>query len=556
MRSIVFLAAFVLIVRASGFAQETDPRSVNVESILAAARQVRVPHARTISSLPAEGEKCGLWISLAILRNWDKFSQADRAELTSFLAAPQTQTQRVIGHFLVHYDTTGPDAAAMLDVNNLPIPNSSEQYVDSVGKFFNDVFTREIDSLGYDSPLQAGQTTYDIYVADITYYGLTRSESAIAGFVPPRYVTSIQIDNDYREFYSRGMAGLKVTAAHEFHHAIQLGSYGLWASDAYFLEITSTWMEDVMYTDVNDYYQYVKDPLSFPVTPRGQFATPEVTFTQSNGLIEYSRSVWGKFLEQRYSADVMRRTWEEIRQVPALTALDRALGERQSSLRQAFFEWTVWNSRTGPLADTVTGYHEANNYPLMRTRPVAGYVSPGRTLSDSIQSFSSVYRPVVVGGNQMLAMISNVNASLPAGWLRFSYVMQDGENATFKHLANGISVKVEVQDPENWTSQENVPSLVSDALVYPNPFVRGKSPMLVVRLPYVTDKTATFFVMSAGMERIFSGELPVVERRPLEQSIEWNVRTNAGENVPSGIYIFIATIDGREYKGKFTVIGG
>jgi len=77
--------------------------------------------------------------------------------------------------------------------------------------------------------------------------------------IPERWTSDIDIDNDFigSKYNAKGIQALRVTAAHEFHHAIQYG-YGWWG-ERYPYELTSTWMEDVVYTDVNDYYQYLPD---------------------------------------------------------------------------------------------------------------------------------------------------------------------------------------------------------------------------------------------------------------------------------------------------------
>ena len=71
------------------------------------------------------------------------------------------------------------------------------------------------------------------------------------------------MDNDYQEgyYFVNDLDALRVTAAHEFNHAIQL-SYGVhWDDqnpiDLYFIEMTSTWVEDVVYNDINRYLEYL-----------------------------------------------------------------------------------------------------------------------------------------------------------------------------------------------------------------------------------------------------------------------------------------------------------
>ena len=99
---------------------------------------------------------------------------------------------------------------------------------------------------------------------------------------------------------NRGLPGLRVTLAHELHHAIQIGNYGYWESDQYFYVMTSVWMEDAVYTDVNDYYQYLR-------SSSGHFRHPEISFT-SNDFVVYSRGIWCQFLEKKFGRPIILAT--------------------------------------------------------------------------------------------------------------------------------------------------------------------------------------------------------------------------------------------------------
>src|SRR2546426_735832 len=324
MQLLVFLYSFAPLPAANGQDATPDPRlpSRIIQSLL----------DRRAESSPLAGRtglkgKCGLWLSFQILQNWNRFSQPERREIRALLSPAASQKERVIGHFHIFYDTTGPAAPALLDANHNPMPASAEEYVDSLGSIFNHVWSYETGVLGYTPPPVGSDNAYPVTILDLApgLYGETFPDSIpIDAGPPPRYPTHIEIDNDYREglYYSKGLAGLSVTAAHEFHHAIQIGSYGFWGlGELYFYEITSTWMEDVVYTDVNDYYQY----LSSSTYQTSQFSHPEIRFTKSDQSIEYSRSVWGKFVEKRYSRAMMRRTWEYMKQYPSLGAIDHAM---------------------------------------------------------------------------------------------------------------------------------------------------------------------------------------------------------------------------------------
>ncbi len=547
--------AFILLVAATATfstAQSPTTRATTPGALVAAASSARA--SSTPLASPGH-DKCGTWLGIAIRDHAAEFSLKERLTVEAFLAPPALQKSRVIGHFRIHYDTTGFNAASMLDVNELPLPGTSEAYVDSVGAVFNAVLDAEVSMLGYASPIAPGDI-YNIYCSDIGFYGLTQTTDRIGTTTPPRFSSFIEIDNDFRGFYSAGLQGLRVTAAHEFHHAIQFAGYGFWNGMEYLMEITSTWMEDVVYDDVNDFVQYLRDPYVPTPIARGQFAAPELSFTATNGLIEYSRCIWGKYLERRHSRDLMRSIWEAIRSSPPLDAMDQALLAAGSSFREAFLEWSGWNSRTWGSADTVHGYRESASFPPVRIRATYDYASPSRSYPDSINALSSGYHLVNVAGHTMLAIISNLDRTLPAGPQRFRYEIQDASESSFKRLSNGVSVRVAAAVPANWASQEDVPSIVPEVVVYPNPFLVGRSPHISFRLPVTTaSTTVSLVVLTAGLDAVFSGSLPVLQPRPLEQNVAWNARDDRGRSLSSGVYLFALKVDGNEYTGKFSVIG-
>ena len=500
------------------------------------------------------GGKCGLWLSYEVVRNWNNFNEAQKQEAKNLLGAPLTQKSRTIGHFSFLYDTIGFDVPAMLDSAYQPIPNSYEEYVDSAGRTFNHVWTFEIDTLGFPPPPLEGDGTYHVVITAVGSgeYGETDlNPYTINQTQPYRYGTHIQIDNSFANVIqsSRGMPALRVTAAHEFNHAIQIGCYGYLPDERYFYEITSTWMEDVVYNNVNDYYQYL-------FAGSSQFSQPDIRFTALNGSIEYSRAVWGKYVEKRFSRDLMRHVWEYIPQMSTLPALDHALTDAGSSFREAFLEWTRWNYYTGLNADTVNYYAEGRNYPDMILRSVDQYTSPGRSLEDGIQVISSAYHPILVNSTTMVAIISNINISSIGtdDTLTFAYDMSDRGGSGYKQLSNGISIKVDVPDPQNWSSWESVPAQTSEVIVFPDPFIAQSRKPLHFKLPSANQSTAVLHVFTSSLRLIYNDEVPVINIRPFEPGIVWDAHDNSGNLIASGIYFYFIEIDQKEYSGKFAVL--
>jgi len=473
------------------------------------------------------------------------------------------QASRVIGRFRFSYDTTGTDSPALLDGTGARIPGSHDAFVDSAGAIFNAVYATVTGVLGYGDPIQPAQNYYDVNIFNSVYYGETVPETQIGFSTPSRWITHINIDNDFQYFYSAGLVGLRVTAAHEFHHAVQFGVYGYWSTDIYFMELTSTWMEDVVYDSVNDYYQYLRGPGGpSGYSQRGQFAQPDFSFLKTNGLIEYSRAVFGKFIETKYSRDLMRRAWELIPTSIAITALDRAFSERGTSFREAFTLWTVWNSHTGPEADTLLYYTEGREYPPIRTKPRVDYVSPGRSIIDSMYTTAAAYYPVGVGDTVMSVIVINYRTAGTPVIVPFSYDMADAGDITYRELENNLFVRLNVQDPANWEAIESVPTQVQpvifpDVTPAPNPFRPGVAAMLNFHIPrYGAPGSVRLKILSVAMEEMYDGSLNLRPdlSSPVVQVAEWNGADRFGRQIAGGVYMYILTVDGEEHTGKFAVV--
>ncbi len=251
------------------------------------------------------------------------------------------------GYFLIHYDTEGEHKVDITDIDNNGIPD----YVDSTAYFFDQVFQKEIVELGYIQPLKdtlGGSDLFDVYITQLcnegtAIYGLTGmdyetliNEKLIKG------VCYIYIDNDFSAtdsvivgngkkapaYFTKSFDALKITAAHEFHHAIQF-AYGFTVTSSVSLnEMYSTYMERVNYPEIKDYFQYVNDLMTFPMN---------FPFGLGEAQIGYRWSLFAEYLDIIGGSSLLRSVWEIIsNENDGYTALDSALIKHNSSLNQGW----------------------------------------------------------------------------------------------------------------------------------------------------------------------------------------------------------------------------
>jgi hypothetical protein len=270
-------------------------------------------------------------------------------------------------HVCIHWVNSTADAPPPTDADANGLPDQ----VDLTARILEEVWQKEVVEYGYrppkpdlTSPNHGPDERIDVYIADVGadgLYGYCTTDDPAAGRSPdgPWDVSAFCVlDNDYAPAQfptgSNGERALAVTAAHEFFHAIQFAYDFL--EDLWLIEGTAVWMEDEVYDDIDDNYQYLeKSALRRPDVPLdlavSDFSRPEAGY-------QYGAFLFFRFLsESTGGPGVIRRIWEFADGSPAgpdqysWRAIDSALRERGTSMRSAFARFGAVNE-------------EGTNYPV------------------------------------------------------------------------------------------------------------------------------------------------------------------------------------------------
>ncbi len=162
-----------------------------------------------------------------------------------------------------------------------------------------------IGKLGYRPPPsdgnRGGSSKFDVYLKELGsqgVYGYCAPERTVAG--KSRQASSFCVlDDDFSrsQFPGAPIDNLRVTAAHEFFHAIQFG-YDF-REDPWFLESTATWMEERFADQVNDNRQYLRF---------GQVARPTESLDvfEPSGFVHYGNWPFWEFLSERFGTKIIR----------------------------------------------------------------------------------------------------------------------------------------------------------------------------------------------------------------------------------------------------------
>lgn len=259
---------------------------------------------------PAERCRTGLYRNLK--RDFKALEPATQKTLAKYVSRPALAGVAIHpspgGHFNIHYATFGSDAPALTDTTPA---NGTPDWVERVAQVFEDVYAAEVTAKGYRPPPVSGR--YDIYLRDLVAeraYGLTINDVAVSGVSVTSY---IEIDKGFTDLlflkdpvtaliaYTSDQA-LQITAAHEFHHAIQFG-YNYYF-DIWYGEVTATWMEDEVYDAVNQLYSYLPSylPLASSISlNRGVFDNSE-----------YGRWIFNRYLAESHGDGAVKAAWEKL----------------------------------------------------------------------------------------------------------------------------------------------------------------------------------------------------------------------------------------------------
>jgi len=532
------------------------------------------PAGLHLESLNLQTSGCATILVEQARQLFDTFTPEQQSQLKKLLSRPQLPFSFISagGRFKIHYTISGADAVSSTDSNNNGIPD----FVESVAEGFERSFDVEINELSYrQQPADNGADgdEYDVYIENLgtQFYGFTQGEDAINATPNDDLTSYIVIDNDFNNrHFTRGLNGALVTTAHEFFHAIQFGYRTLKNSEeAFYYELCSVWMEDVVFDDINDYFQYLPSFLS-------QRDIPFNKFSNSN----FGEALWYHFLVKKLqSPDIVRRTWELMAEDDlAIFAIDLALQEQGRSLSSEFANFAIWNYFTGSRADVVNYYEEGNLYPEIAIRDTF-LVTAKVSASDSSKGLTHHYFKFRIPTAGEYAVSGNVEQ--PSNWLFTSMVLENDQpvqtavfqpvtGKNFGFLPAGsevivVAINTKVVDGNelsklntdflNFTidvfpGSVKVPDREGIVAAYPNPFVLKKTNQItfVLNLTAAQNEMA-FKVFSADgrVVREFTSSTPVTV-------FSWNGRNDSGGKVSSGIYLLQMTDGTKRFYKKFALI--
>ncbi|KAA3611253.1 MAG: T9SS C-terminal target domain-containing protein [Calditrichaeota bacterium] len=511
------------------------------------------------------GQSGGFIYQFALRDIYDQLSRDLQKAADNYLLATvptrQMQIQSPKGKFILHYDTTDVHSVPLEDISQNGIPD----FIDSAAVFFDYSWEIEIDQLGFEAPkdiLGNEVQTYTIVFSSLSSfdYGYTLTEQIVNSASGTFYTSFIEMDNDFQNsgLATKGFDGMRVTAAHEFNHAIQLG-YPVWENvnpfaQRYFLEMLSTWLEEVLYPDVNDYYAYLP----------GLFRSVQsLRFTSQSNM--YGNGIYFHMLAEQYNPQVTIEILETIGEesVVALNAMDIVLKKKGSSFSESLNDYGKWMYFTGSRSVADQFFNDAADFPEIEISESAQY--NGSTIVEfetKVNSESFYYISVdsilQTGG---LASIST-NSDNPD--IRLNHF--NSENMNSFSVSSGVNQPLVLdfipQDIAFLVSNSRDTSVTANFTFIPDSTIKPPDGSKVVFGPNpakVEIGVSYFYAVPANAKiSIFDLNQHPVQTLKNESSekitLPWDLRDKNDKPLSSGIYYFVVVSDDKKQVGKIAVV--
>ena len=412
---------------------------------------------------------------------------------------------------------------------------------------------------------KGGSDHYDIYIRSIPskYYGYVQPEEYAQGkgdneksesrVEKNAFTSYMAIRNNYKNFVLEELENIKVTAVHEYYHAIQFG-YDGWEKP-WLLESSAIWMEEEIFDEINDCYQYMEDWFKYPHRSLDE-----------SGFHWYGSFIFFEYIEQHMGGtNAIRKIVEASTRSNSREkdgshlAIEEALKTIGYSFQQALNGMSVANQIMSSTGTEEFSYEEAQDYPVNGPtilETINFQIGNQDTVkSTRLSRFGSQYVRIV---SQKPVSVNLYNKSGIFSDLQLNAILKKNDNSY--RVISGPSINI---DPENlqsihlsivsqdttggnWdyflTVEDGEPGtditvpvefILNDP--YPNPF-NGVVKFSIYMLINSTITVDIINLNGKRIRRLFSGETTSGNH-----TFTWNGIDDSRNKVASGVYYIKAS---------------
>ncbi|MCD6234377.1 MAG: T9SS type A sorting domain-containing protein [Candidatus Marinimicrobia bacterium] len=458
------------------------------------------------------------------------------------------------GLFVLHYTNTGNDSVPQVYSTDTGVPD----YILYAATYLERGYRLLKDTLNLPLPPvdDIRNPEIDIYFRHLGYgvYGQTTAElsKALPGR-PKAYTAFSEIHHTLTGpgFFTEGLDALKVTCVHELFHVFQVG-IGIWNlnEDMWFYETSATWIEELAYPDVNDYFQYVDRYVN--------------NWGKSIHDYIYDNVTWLIFLNNIYKGEASSAIWNAIAEQSVWPSITDFLMEKNSSQGWAghLAAWGMEHLYADYLPE-LSHFEDGEAYsPLLF--PAGSFraysvidsftiVTYGEPFSSSFYKIQHITTPSI-----QLRILSPGNVSGKA-WSSGSHTRSVDLSREFTTISGagepwdllialGTDEAYTIGEPLRITLdiREGESSLLS---LYPNPVTDSR--FVTIRYHLKDDSEKGIL----DMYDILGREINSLKLYPEETRAGLHTVTrNIPETLASGVYIMVLRFDNHTFPAKVTLL--
>lgn len=328
--------------------------------------------------------KCTVPLHAEYLQVRDQLSLSAVAEIEPMIDRPESshlnEYRSQDGHFILYYETEGGHAVPAESTIEAGVPD----YIYHAAVAADSSYRHQVEQLGFADFLQS--EPYEIYFENIGFYGTTTSSGSTSYII---------IHNNFEGFppntHPDGdvIGALYATVAHEIKHAIQYET-NRWegsAGSTNWIEMDATMMEEIVYPDVNDYYNYIRSDFeSSSPNSRSIFGNPGDPTPNS-----YWHVTWMLYFTEQYEINFWVDVWNQLIEEwdkPFFDAIGQELEDRNLQLDREQLMNMLWHLGSGPAYSSWDfGFDDRENYPNPNISNQIG-VAPGETSGFNLQAMA------------------------------------------------------------------------------------------------------------------------------------------------------------------------
>ncbi len=487
------------------------------------------------------------------------------------------------GNFRFHYTTTGSNAISSTDTNSNSIPD----YIDVMSETFNTVAEYQLTTLGFSEPPgdgwyptnndNGGNGSYDVYIrnAGTGVYGYVQpedwannsgnNENSSADEVNA-FTSYMVMRHNYSGFPNTLIENIQVTAAHEFFHAVQFGYDGF--EESWVFEATSVQMEEMIYDDVNDCYQYMSS----------WFNSPQQSLNLDSSNRWYGSFIFFEYVNTHLSVDAIKTFWEKSITHDSyygeysIQTLDEAFQDFGSNFSSMLNGMSIANRVMSSLVSISPYYYEeADSYTVTpSTFSTVSFSAGGNESVTSTNLNANAAQYIRFNSfDPVLATLTNDDG--PDSYLELHTIISYGDSAWTVLSGSPINVDptdayriyfvVVSQNPDasnfdytlTFTDgvasvEPEIPNNFSVSNAYPNPF----NPQTHIQIDLLISEKVSLFIYDINgrlVKKLFNGDINAGQH-----VLTWNGFDENGNYASSGTYFVRLKGEKQESWQKVTLL--